>query len=92
MDAEEEVMAILLHVMIIPLTHTHTHTHTHTPLTLTLSHTHRVDAEEEVKAISLHVLTTNQIAVRFYENNGFTRIKTLSRFYTIDTQPCDAYL
>jgi ribosomal protein S18 acetylase RimI-like enzyme len=29
-----------------------------------------VEVEEEIKAISLHVLTTNQIAVRFYEQNG----------------------
>ena len=32
------------------------------------------------------------LAVRFYENNGFARLKTLPHFYTIDGQACDAYL
>ena len=54
--------------------------------------TRRVEVEEEIKAISLHVLTTNQIAVRFYEQNGFTRLRTLKGFYTIQGQLCDAHL
>lgn len=32
------------------------------------------------------------LAVRFYEKNGFARLKTLPHFYTIDGQACDAYL
>ena len=51
-----------------------------------------MESDEEVKAISLHVLTTNAIALRFYENNGFSRIRTLHDFYKIGGQSCDAYL
>jgi len=50
------------------------------------------EAEPSIKALSLHVLTTNKVALYFYERYGFTRLKTLNDFYTINGKSCDAYL
>uniref|UniRef100_A0A7S4K7N7 N-alpha-acetyltransferase 60 n=1 Tax=Guillardia theta TaxID=55529 RepID=A0A7S4K7N7_GUITH len=52
----------------------------------------KAESDEEVKAVSLHVLTTNQIAVKFYEDNGFVRLKRIPDFYVIGGKNCDAFL
>eukprot|EP00291_Cryptomonas_curvata_P001898 CAMPEP_0172193050 /NCGR_PEP_ID=MMETSP1050-20130122/24718_1 /TAXON_ID=233186 /ORGANISM="Cryptomonas curvata, Strain CCAP979/52" /LENGTH=230 /DNA_ID=CAMNT_0012868521 /DNA_START=138 /DNA_END=827 /DNA_ORIENTATION=- len=51
-----------------------------------------VESEPHVKALALHVLTTNEVALRFYEGNGFRRLRLLPGFYTIGGRACDAYL
>lgn len=43
-------------------------------------------------AIYLHVITYNEAAQRFYEANGFRRLRTLPSYYDIGGQRHDAYL
>lgn len=46
---------------------------------------------EDCKAIYLHVLTTNTVAMRFYEKSNFRRHRFLPLYYMINTAACDGY-
>lgn len=43
------------------------------------------------KAIYLHVLTTNTLAIRFYEKLHFKRFKLLPFYYSINESSCDGF-
>lgn len=45
----------------------------------------------DCKAIYLHVLTTNTVAIRFYEKFHFKRFKLLPLYYSINGIFCDGY-
>lgn len=48
--------------------------------------------KESCKIIYLHVAAYNQIALKFYDRNGFRKCKTLKEWYEIFEKPYDAIL
>ena len=48
--------------------------------------------KETCKIIYLHVAAYNEIALRFYERNGFLKCKTLIEWYEIFDKPYDAII
>lgn len=48
--------------------------------------------QTQVKFIYLHVADYNDSAIRFYDKNGFDKLKVLKEWYTIFEKPYDAIL
>jgi len=47
---------------------------------------------KEIEYINLHVQISNQVALKFYEKNQFTRVKLVENYYTgTEINPKDAY-
>jgi len=49
-------------------------------------------ARRSVKAAYLHVLTTNYVAIGFYEKHKFARLRVLRAYYEIEDSLQDSYL
>mgnify|MGYP001950191326 CR=1 FL=1 len=62
--------------------------------TLLLNYTCQMVAESEwtdtCEIIYLHVVTYNEIALKFYRKNGFSRLQVLKQHYEILGKPYDA--
>uniref|UniRef100_A0A7S2SR30 N-alpha-acetyltransferase 60 n=1 Tax=Rhizochromulina marina TaxID=1034831 RepID=A0A7S2SR30_9STRA len=52
----------------------------------------RAKATPGCDAVYLHVITYNTAAIRFYEKNGFVRLRELKSYYKIAGKPYDSYI
>ena len=53
---------------------------------------HYEGGDAGVGAVFLHVITYNRSALRFYEHHGFTMMKCMRGYYSINGRPHDCYV
>lgn len=90
-DVESTRGGAHLYVMTMAVSSTARRTRTGTRLMNAVIHHATYDAPR-VEALYLHVLTTNDVAIKFYESLGFVRQQRIEDFYTFDDDNHAAFL